>query len=93
MKRLAQEPRAVALGLNEVSQASSSGAISHLLVLESILQEGNVEPDSLESVLKAVQKTSGDITFISPRHEGGEKLKSLGCIAALLRYPFFQRDS
>ena len=92
LKRLAQEPGTVALGLGEVSQASASGAVSHLLVLESILQEGNVDPEGLESVLTAVQKSSGEITFISPRHEGGEKLKSLGCVAALLRYTFFQRD-
>lgn len=93
LKRLAKEPGAVALGINEVSQASASGAVSHLLILESILQEVNPDPEGLGSILRSVQKAAGEVTFVSPRHEGGKKLKSLGCIVALLRYPFFRRET
>jgi len=93
LKRLGKEPGTVALGLAEVSQSSASGAVSHLLVLESMFQELSADPMELESILRSVQKSAGEVTFVSPRHEGGEKLKSLGCIAALLRYPFFQRES
>lgn len=93
LKRLGKEPGTVALGLTEVSQSSASGAVGHLLVLESVFQEVSVDPRELESILRSVQKSDGEVTFVSPRHEGGQKLKSLGCIAALLRYPFFQRGS
>lgn len=92
LKLLATEPDKVALGLDEVSRSSAAGAVSHLLVLESILQAEDVDPEILRSTLLAAQKSSANITFVSPRHEGGEKLKSLGLIAALLRYSFFPRE-
>lgn len=93
LRRLAREPETVALGLDEVSRASSARAVSHLLVLESIPQESEAAPQLLESILLGVQKSGGDITFVSPRHEGGKKLRSLGSIVALLRYPFYSGES
>ena len=46
--------------------------------------EGN---SALEDLLNSVEKRRGEITVVSSRHEGGQKLLGLGGVAAILRFP------
>lgn len=74
----------VAYGLKEVEEAANYGAIETLLVLDELLKGEHKE--KIEEIMEFVRTTRGEIVIVSSEHEGGEKLKALGGIAALLRY-------
>ena len=42
--------------------------------------------DYIESIMKTVDSTKGDILIVSSDNEAGKKLDGLGGIAAILRY-------
>jgi len=71
----------VAYGIEEIKKAIEFGAVEELVVLNSKMRE-------FEELIKKAEETRARITLISDYHEGGEKLKSLGGIAALLRFKF-----
>ncbi len=77
-----------AYGINEVKRASEAGAVTELLVAETLIKEyrekGNVK--ELNSIMRKVDETKGKIHMISHSHDAGKKLHGLGGIAALLRY-------
>ena len=68
-------------GPKEVRQAVEAGAVEHLLVLDSLVREKDVE-----SLMRAVEDARGRVTIVSELHEGGRKLEALGGMAALLRF-------
>ncbi|MBS7644923.1 MAG: mRNA surveillance protein pelota [Candidatus Bathyarchaeia archaeon] len=72
-------------GLDQVAEDASSGAVETLLVADSLLRCLDLR-DKVEHVLRDVEEKGGKIMILSTEHEGGEKLSSLGGIAALLRY-------
>jgi protein pelota len=74
----------VAYGLKEVEEAANYGAIETLLVLDELLKGEHKE--KIEEIMEFVRGTRGEVVIVSSEHEGGEKLKALGGIAALLRY-------
>ncbi|KPU63382.1 mRNA surveillance protein Pelota [Thermococcus sp. EP1] len=74
----------VAYGLGEVEEAANYGAIETLLVLDELLKDELKE--RIEEIMEFVRGTRGNVVIVSSEHEGGEKLKALGGIAALLRY-------
>ena len=75
-------------GLKEVENAAAMGAIKDLLITDSIIQKSRLENNykRIESIMKIVDKTKGDIEIISSEHEGGKKLDGLGGIGAILRF-------
>ena len=77
-----------AYGIKEVENAAFAGAVRHLLVTGSLIKKSREQNfyNKLDSIMKAVDSTKGDITIISSEHEGGRKLDGLGGIGALLRY-------
>jgi protein pelota len=72
---------AYAYGDDEVSKAVDMGAIETLLVTEDSLRS-----DRREALMKQAESSKGKVVIVSSRHEAGKKLKSLGGVAALLRY-------
>lgn len=77
-----------AYGLNETENAANASAVKILLITDDFIQktreEGNYQ--KVDSVMRIVEKTRGDVVIISSEHDGGKKLNGLGGIAGLLRF-------
>ncbi|MBS7605463.1 mRNA surveillance protein pelota [Candidatus Bathyarchaeota archaeon] len=92
LKRLGMGRGDVAYGLSEVEKAASLGAVQELLVTDELLRESDDETiKSLENMMRDVEARGGRIRIISVEHEAGAKLKSIGGVAALLRFPLGDR--
>ncbi|MEM1550529.1 MAG: mRNA surveillance protein pelota [Candidatus Bathyarchaeia archaeon] len=88
LKRLSMGRGDVAYGLSNVEEAASLGAIQELLIVDDLLREtGDEDMRALENMMREVEAKGGRIRIISVEHEAGAKLKSLGGVAALLRFP------
>lgn len=72
---------AYAYGETEVSAALDSGAVRTLLVTEDSMRD-----EHREELMRRTEDSQGEVVIVSSRHEAGKKLKSLGGIAALLRF-------
>ncbi len=79
---------AVAYGLAEVSAAAEAGAVTTLLVTDTLITRSRSDGTfgAVERVLQGVDDAQGAVVIVSGKHEGGKKLDGLGGIAALLRY-------
>ncbi|MBI2649929.1 pelota family protein, partial [Candidatus Woesearchaeota archaeon] len=75
-------------GLKETENASLAGAVRELLITDSLIQKSRSENfyQSVENIMKRVDKTKGEVEIISSEHEGGKRLDGLGGIAAILRF-------
>lgn len=77
-----------AYGLKDTENAVNAGAITSLLITDSMIQKsrekGNYE--KLDNMMKITDSMKGTIHLISSDHEGGKKLDGLGGIGAILRY-------
>ncbi|MFQ5761442.1 MAG: mRNA surveillance protein pelota [Candidatus Bathyarchaeia archaeon] len=79
--------RKVTYGVEEVARASEMGAVDVLMVVDNYLREvEDAERERLEALIHRVEDTRGHVYIISGAHEGGEKIQSLGGVAAQLRY-------
>ena len=74
--------------LKETEKAVEIGAVKELLITDSFIQKSRMENfyNSVETIMKSVDKAKGEIEIISSEHEGGKKLDGLGGIAAILRF-------
>lgn len=72
---------AYAYGETEVHRALDSGAVRTLLVTEDSMRD-----EHREELMRRTEDCQGEVIIVSSRHEAGKKLKSLGGIAALLRF-------
>jgi protein pelota len=70
-----------AYGLKEVQDAVNYGAVEHLLVLDEVARRR-----SLDSLMRDVASARGKVVIFSSEFEPGERLRSLGGVAALLRF-------
>jgi protein pelota len=79
---------AVSYGLAEVTAAAEAGAVTTLLVTDTLITRSRSDGtfSAVERVLQSVDDAQGAIVIVSGKHEGGRKLDGLGGIAALLRY-------
>ncbi len=75
----------VTYGLSEVEMAVNMGAADKVLVCSSLLFNQDTR-DRVLSILEMAEKTRAEFHIIDSRSEPGEKLESLGGIAAILRY-------
>ncbi|MBI4146488.1 mRNA surveillance protein pelota [Candidatus Woesearchaeota archaeon] len=78
----------VVYGLKQTETAASAGAISTLLVTDSLiskLRERN-EFAQVDAIMRLVDRQKGKVVIVSHEHAGGKRLDGLGGIAALLRY-------
>ncbi|MCD6469324.1 pelota family protein, partial [Candidatus Bathyarchaeota archaeon] len=88
LRRLGRERGDVTYGLSDVEKAALMGAVEEMLITDELFRESSEEVLSkLEMLMQEVEAKGGKIKIISAEHEAGIKLKSLGNIAALLRYP------
>lgn len=75
-------------GLKETQNACVMGAIKELLITDKLIQKSRNGDfyDSIESIMRTVDKSKGEIGIISSEHEGGKRLDGLGGIGAILRF-------
>ncbi len=87
LERLGKERGDVTYGAEEVSHASSLGAIESLLVADLAIRDAEEEERyRIDELMKQVEKKGGTIIVVATEHEAGQKLLALGGFAALLRY-------
>jgi len=84
LENIARNNGLAAYGLREVEGAANYGAVATLLVLDELLKGEHRE--KIEEMMDAVRYSRGEVVVVSSEHEGGEKLKALGGLAALLRF-------
>jgi protein pelota len=75
-------------GMEHVKKANELGAVETLLVSDSLIsdmKEKEIFPE-LDSLMRSVEKRNGKVHIISSEHDAGKQLKSLGGVAALLRF-------
>jgi len=83
---IAKEGKAT-YGLTQVSKAAEMGAVQDLLVTITFMRKARESGQTqLNSLLKQVDVTRGEIHIISDDHEAGKKLQGLSGIAALLKF-------
>ena len=68
-------------GRKEVETAKNYGAIETLLVLDYQVRRG-----SLDEIMREVADARGRVVIFSSEFEPGDRLRSLGGVAALLRF-------
>ncbi len=71
----------VAYGQKETVKAINLGAVKQLLLLDT-----EIAGDNMGTLMDMVENMNGEVMVISSQHEGGEQLKGLGGMAAILRY-------
>ncbi len=79
-RNIATEGRA-AYGQKEVADAVNYGAVEQLLVLDELARRGRVD-----DIMREVSNARGKVVIFSSEFEPGERLRSLGGVAALLRF-------
>jgi protein pelota len=79
-KEIATDGKA-AYGLKEVQLALNYGAVEHLLVLDEIARMRD-----MDSIMREAADARGKVVIFSSEFEPGERLRSLGGVAALLRF-------
>ncbi len=84
LERIAKNDR-VAYGLEEVKRAYDYGAIEVLLIADEFLREQR-EKWNIDEFMKNVETMKGKVVIMSTEFEPGQRLMSLGGIAALLRF-------
>ncbi len=70
-----------AYGIKEVETARNYGAIEKLLVLDELARRGRVD-----EIMREVAEARGKVVIFSSEFEPGDRLRSLGGVAALLRF-------
>lgn len=79
---ISKSSKLVVYGKKDVMDAINMGAVEKLLVLDNLIRS-----DDLEDSMDRVENMSGEVLVVSSEHDGGAQLKSLGGLAAFLRYP------
>lgn len=75
-------------GLEQCKNAAEAGAVKTLLVTDKLIYDmrEKKEYDKLESIMRMVDQTKGDVFIISEEHDAGKKFQGLGGIGGILRY-------
>ena len=71
----------VAYGKKETIKSINLGAVKQLLILDN-----EIANEGMGNLMDMVENMNGEVMVISSQHEGGEQLKGLGNMAAILRY-------
>ncbi len=86
MRRIARDENAT-YGINEVLKACEYGAVSSLIILESLYVKGKrQENKKVAKILELVENTKGKIVVIYDNSEAGKQLKAIGGVGAFLRF-------
>ncbi|HIH15286.1 MAG: protein pelota [archaeon GW2011_AR17] len=78
----------VAYGEKEVKESSEAHAIKILLISDLYIQEQREAGKYLflDTMMREVERSNGEVHIISSEHDAGKKLYGLGGIGAILRY-------
>lgn len=76
-------------GYAEILQGVETGSIDTLLITDEFLKDKRVKKQNIDDLLKLVESLNGKIVIFSTKFNPGIKLKSLGGIAALLKYKIY----
>ncbi len=82
---MSSDPERVAIGLNEVYDAWSLGAVEKVLVAESYLWN-NLENEKLEKLLEQAERRKLELHVLLDGLEASENIAGFGGIVAILRY-------
>ncbi|MBW2979955.1 mRNA surveillance protein pelota [Candidatus Woesearchaeota archaeon] len=77
-----------AYGLKETENAANAGAVKTLLVTDGLIQKTRDKGtyEKIDSIMKVVDSTKGEVHLISSENDAGKKLDGLGGIGGILRY-------
>lgn len=90
LKQLGQDPSLVLFDVEKIREFARRGAISLLLLVDNITSVLSPKLYSLlNEVLIEVEMHGGTVMLVNSKSEAGKKLRSLGGIAAMLRYKIF----
>jgi len=88
MRTAARSPELVAFGLDNALRAAEIGAIAKLLVIDSMLYSLDPEEsEKTERLLEVAEKYRAEIHLVPEDSPVGEKLRPLGGVVAILRFP------
>ena len=73
---------AVFSGIREVREAVNNSQAAHVLVTDELLRTS----EEVQAIVQAAKSYQSEPHIISTSHEGGEKLRSMGGIGAVLRF-------
>jgi protein pelota len=79
---IAKDSGFAAYGIEEVKNAVGYGAVDKLLVCDTQLRKDT----GVDKMMREVKRAGGEVIIVSTEHEAGERLESIGGIAAILRY-------
>jgi protein pelota len=85
MRQVQKGIRKYSMGINEVSNAATMGAIESLVFSDSVYS--TVDEDDFIEVLNKVERSSSKTYAVDSSTDMGLRVSSLGGIIALLRYP------
>ena len=87
-KNLAKNPDMVSYGLEEVLFAVENGAASTVIVLDELLHSlDDTTRRKAEILLRKAEETRARIIFVNTHSEPGIRLKMMGGVAAIHRFP------
>jgi protein pelota len=89
-KEIAKNANA-AYGWIEVKQVAETHNVKKLLVSDQFIREKREKKEykELDSVMKEVDRSQGEVHIISTEHDAGKRLHGLGGIGAILRYRLY----
>ncbi|MET1128070.1 MAG: mRNA surveillance protein pelota [Thermoproteota archaeon] len=91
-KLLAKEPYRVAYTVDLVWEAVEAGAAEKVLVLDNLLHDPDPAlRDKVYSILIKAEQTGAEVVFVSEASPVFHKLRGLGGILAVLRYPLYSQ--
>ena len=88
MSLVVNEPERVAYGVDDVRRVAALNALKHVVVLDSMIS--SLDDDvrsSVDFILSKAEDVKARITIIPEDSPPGERIKRLGGVIAVLRYP------
>lgn len=81
-------------GLEYIRKAAEYGAIEKLLVLDELIRSPDLDlRKRIEEVIRVAEKSGAQVKIFSSLEEPGQQLKSMGGVAAILRFGLSLEDS
>ncbi|MEB3778835.1 MAG: mRNA surveillance protein Pelota [Desulfurococcales archaeon] len=88
LRGVVRNPDKIINGIRELAYAASLGAVDKVVVVDELLYTMDDEARSMvDEALENVEKYRGRILLVPPDTPIGEKVKRLGGVVGLLRYP------
>lgn len=87
MKLVASNPGKVAYGVRDVASTTLMGAVDKLVIVDSMLRLEGEDLRLVEAILDKAEAHKGRIVIIPEDTPVGERVRGLGGVIAVLRYP------